>query len=359
MRLAPREAVTAARVAARGNLGRYSNDDTSETDRLETELGRFAGVDHVLAVNSGTSALVCALVGLEIGAGDEVLIPGYTFVATAAAIAAVGATPVLVEIDESLTMDPADLGAKITPKSRCVIPVHMRNSPADLDAIGATARAADLIMIEDACQAAGVRYRGQPLGSFGHVATFSFNQFKNMRAGEGGALLTSDAVVHARAGRYHDVGSYMRERDSFAAHPPTAGLNLRMPELCSAILRPQLAGIDRQMARRHARREIYVDALTSVEGVRPTPHHSPDDAVGFSIGFDDPDHAKSVADRGGGELLRNSKGHVFDLWEPFGFDPESCPATVKILARTIGVNPGAAAPMALVRRRAAALAAAI
>lgn len=148
------------RVLGRGELGRFTGGDRSEVARFESELAGFLGTSHALAVNSGTSALVAALVGAGVGPGDEVLVPAYTWVSTAAAALAVGAVPVLVEVDASLTMDPADLKDRITPRSRAVLPVHMLNHVADMDAIMDVAAAHDLVVIEDACQAIGVTYRG-------------------------------------------------------------------------------------------------------------------------------------------------------------------------------------------------------
>ena len=180
------------RVLGRGELGRYAAAGASEVTRLEGELRDVIGVRHALAVNSGTSALVAALVGAGVGPGDEVLVPAFTWVSTAAAPLAVGAVPVLVEVDASLTMDPADLARKITPQSRAVIPVHMQNLVCDMDPIMSLAATHELTVIEDACQAVGQRYRGRRVGSIGHAGCFSFNQYKNIRCGEGGALLTDD-----------------------------------------------------------------------------------------------------------------------------------------------------------------------
>src|SRR6201991_4897562 len=151
-----REMAAAVRVLARNDLAGYRGRGASETARFESELGRMLGVEHALAVNSGTSALIGALVGLGIGPGDEVIVPAYTWVATAAAPLAVGAVPVLAEIDWTLTIDPNDLRKKISFHTKAIIVVHMLNLVCDMDAIMAIAKEHNLIVIEDACQAVGV-----------------------------------------------------------------------------------------------------------------------------------------------------------------------------------------------------------
>ena len=159
-RVGLREIVALGRVIASGKLSRYAAGSRGATSRFEARLSERLEVKHVLTVNSGTSALISALVAAGIGPGDEVLVPAYTWVATAIAPLAVGAVPVLVDIDESLTMDPQDIERKITRNTRAIIPVHMRNLVCDMDAIMAIAKRRRLFVLEDACQAVGVRYKG-------------------------------------------------------------------------------------------------------------------------------------------------------------------------------------------------------
>jgi dTDP-4-amino-4,6-dideoxygalactose transaminase len=350
------------RVLGRGELGRFTGGDRSEVARFERELAAHVGTGHALAVNSGTSALVAALVGAGIGPGDEVLVPAYTWVSTAAAALAVGAVPVLVEIDGSLTMDPADLKDRITTRSRAVVPVHMGNQVADMDAIMEVAAAHDLVVIEDACQAIGVSYRGRKVGSIGHAGCFSFNQHKNIRAGEGGALVTNDAALFERASMYHDVGSY--ERPGWAGNDADliVGVNLRMPELSAAVLRPQLAGLDRQIARRRRHRTIVLDALASRNDLEPVPHHDPLAAAGLAVRFDgaaDPVRsATAFAGNRGVHRLIDTGRHVYTNWRSLqarnpvhpaldqyaavdadiDHGPTACPRTLEILARTCAVD---------------------
>jgi dTDP-4-amino-4,6-dideoxygalactose transaminase len=353
-----REMSAAVRVLARNDLARYGKAGKSEAGKFEQELCRTIGVEHALAVNSGTSALIGALVGAGIGPGDEVLVPAYTWVATAAAPLAVGAVPVLVEVDESLTMDPADLARKITPHTKAVIPVHMLNLVCDMDAIMKVAAEHDLVVIEDACQAIGVRHHGRRVGSIGHVGAFSFNHHKNITSGEGGAVLTNDRRVHARAAMHHDVGSYERPGwiETEALFP---GVNHRMPELCAAVLRPQLARIDAQLDRRRERRTMVLDTIASGSWkARVAPHHDEADAVGLALTFDDPDEARAFGSVRGARRLIDTGRHVYANWQSvlakrahhpkldphawahreIDYSPDSCPATLDILARTCTVE---------------------
>jgi dTDP-4-amino-4,6-dideoxygalactose transaminase len=356
--LGVREMAAALRVIARGDLNRYHARGVTETQRFETALQDAIGVKHALAINSGTSALICALVGAGIGPGDEVLVPAYTWVATAAAPLAVGAVPVLVEIDSSLTIDPRDIERKITPYTKAIIPVHMLNLVCDMDAIMAIAERHNLVVIEDACQAIGVRYRGRRVGSIGHAGAFSFNQHKNIKSGEGGALLTSDSRVYTRGVMYHDVGSYEREKLT-CDEPVFLGVNFRMPELSAAILSPQLRRLDAQLARRQRLRQILLDELSSsAYGFTVSPHHDPDNAVGIALTFSDPEEAALFGAWRGARRLIDTGRHVYTNWlpvvakrfahpamnpyawarRPIEYSMDSCPATLQILARTCTVE---------------------
>jgi dTDP-4-amino-4,6-dideoxygalactose transaminase len=323
-----------------------------------------------LAVNSGTSALVCALAAAGIGPGDEVLVPAYTWVSTAAAPLAVGAVPVLVEVDESLTIDPIDMKEKVTSHTKAVLPVHMLNLVCDMDAILRVADEFGLAVIEDACQAIGAFYRGKRVGTIGHAGAFSFNQQKNITSGEGGALVTDHERLYARAGMYHDVGSYSRQTRFDVDEPLIVGMNFRMPELCAAILLPQLKRLDRQMARRMARRRALVVELGGRSSFTISPHHDPAAAVGLAIHFEDPELARHAASLRGVHRLIDTGRHVYTNWlsivekrtfheamNPFrwarreiDYTPETCPRTIEILERTCAVSLDPQVPMPILRR---------
>ena len=197
-------------------LFRYQSSHVVEFER---EAAAFLGVEHALMVNSGTSALVCALTGVGAGPGDEVIVPGYTYIATAAAVIATGAVPVIAEIDESFGLDPADVERKITPYTKAVVPVHMRGVSARLDDLMAVARKHGLMVVEDCSQCVGGEYRGRRVGTYGDAAAWSLNYYKTISSGEGGLVFTNDRDIFERASFASDPGFPMyRRRDSNPGH---------------------------------------------------------------------------------------------------------------------------------------------
>lgn len=368
----PRVIASALRVLAGGELARYHSSGVSEVQKLEQELERFLGVRHALGVNSGTSALICALVGAGIGPGDEVIVPAYTWVATAAAPLAVGAVPVLAEVDWTLTVDPNDVRKKISPHTKAIIVVHMLNLVCDMDAILAIAKEHDLIVIEDACQAVGVSYRGKRCGSMGDASAFSFNLLKNIQAGEGGAVLTNSERAYTRALMYHDVGSYIREGRADTNEPVFIGQNYRMTNLAAAILRPQLKALDKKLALLRERRLYWLDKLSGKFGdrIKISPHNDPESAVALTVYFDDPEEARAFGSQRGIVRLIETDRHVYTNWasirsgvtahpklDPYAWAArdvrirdDSCPATLEILARTCHIKLMPEIPMLVYKR---------
>jgi dTDP-4-amino-4,6-dideoxygalactose transaminase len=366
------ELITLGRVIARGQLLRYRGGEHGFTTQFEIDLTKKLGVKHALTVNSGTSALISALAAAGIGPGDEVLVPAYTWVATAIAPLAVGAVPVLVDVNESLTIDPEDIKRKITPYTKAIIPVHMLNLVCDMDAITAIAKQHRLKIIEDACQAVGVTYKGRRVGTIGEVGAFSFNQFKNLNSGEGGAVLTNDDRIFTRARMYHDVGSYTREYEFEGNEAVFAGVNLRVSELTGAVLHAQLPKLDpllRRLRRRHTMMTKYLSKTTKL---RISPHNDPANAVGLSVIFDRPEDAKAFATQSGVERLIDTGRHVYTNWVPImtqrtfhermnpwkwanreiTYSNDMCSRTLDILARTCRVSLGAQFPLAFMQLRA-------
>src|SRR5512143_77395 len=180
-----REWLAAGNAIRGGNLLRHEGP-RGLTRRFERNFASFMGTKHALTLTSGTVALHAAMTAIGVGPGDEVLVPAYTWIASAAAPALAGAVPVLVEIDETLTIDPADIERKITPHTKAILPVHMVNAPCNMDAIMEIARRHNLAVVEDACQAVGIDYKGRKCGSIGDIGVYSFNHYKNMTIGEGG-----------------------------------------------------------------------------------------------------------------------------------------------------------------------------
>jgi dTDP-4-amino-4,6-dideoxygalactose transaminase len=372
-----REMASVARVLASGKLGRYSRKKNSVTARFESEAASFLDSPHTLAVNSGTSALMCALAGVGVGPGDEVLVPAYTWVSTAAAPLALGAVPVLVEVDESLTMDPADMKAKITSTTRAVVPVHMLNLVCDMDTIASLAAENGIAVVEDACQAFGVRYHGRRVGTIGSAGAFSFSQSKNISSGEGGLVTTADRHIAARAGMFHDVGSYTRAGWAPTDEALFVGMNLKMSELTSSVLLPQLRRLDAELDRIAVRRRAAVEVLSSVESIRVSPHHDPEEAVSLTVTFDDAGDAERFSQLPGAHRLIDTGRHVYLNWESIRggrtfsdrFHPytwagrpegtvgsDTCPRTLDILARTCRVHLFANLPVSATRTLARMLA---
>ncbi|MGR3465068.1 DegT/DnrJ/EryC1/StrS family aminotransferase [Limimaricola sp.] len=312
-----REMLALCNVVSRRQLMRYRGGENGYADRFEAGLRARCDVRHALAVNSGTSALIAALVGLEIGPGDEVIVPAYTWMATAVAATAVGATPVLCNIDASLTIDPDDIERRITRNTRAIIPVHMNNLVCDMDRIMEIARRRNVAVVEDASQAVGLSYKGRAVGAIGDAGVFSFNQFKNISAGEGGALLTNNEKIYARALMYHDIGASTRDGANLHNQIVFASMNMRVSELTAAVLYTQLQRLDGIVRNLRARRETVLSALGEIPGAEPAPHNDPENAVGLAIRLKDAEAAAAFA----GRMDRTSRAidsgrHIFTTWKP-------------------------------------------
>jgi perosamine synthetase len=232
--------------------------------RFEAELARFCEVRHAVATANGTMALHLALAILGIGPGDEVLVPDLTFVATANAVRYTGATPVLVDVDvRTWGIDPEDARRKVTHRSRAIIPVHLYGRPVDLDPLLALARNHGLDIVEDAAEAHGARYRGRRVGGLGRVGVFSFYGNKIFTTGEGGAIVTDDAELAARAAFLRDH-AMDPERRYFH---PEVGFNYRMTNIQGALGYAQMEQADEILARRRWIAETYSAQLAGIPGL--------------------------------------------------------------------------------------------
>ncbi|HYG46734.1 MAG TPA: DegT/DnrJ/EryC1/StrS family aminotransferase [Allosphingosinicella sp.] len=221
-----------------------------ESNSFESEFAEFLGVSHVRLTSSGAGALEIALQLGGILPGDEVLVPACTFIATASAVLRLGGCPIPVDVTaETLCIDPADMEAKITRRTKAVVPVHMAGQACDLDSVLEISRRHGLFVIEDAAHAHGARWRGRPLGGFGDVAIFSFQNGKLMTSGEGGAVVTNRDDLAARTFLLHSCGR--PEGDTDYEHREIAG-NWRPTEFSAALLRAQLARLPGQLERREA-----------------------------------------------------------------------------------------------------------
>jgi dTDP-4-amino-4,6-dideoxygalactose transaminase len=238
----------------------------SEVAGFEQEFSTYCGTSECIAVNSGTSALHLALIAAGVGPGDEVITVPFTFVASVAAVLYAGARPVLVDIDpRSFTLDPAAIEAAITPRTKAILPVHLYGQPADMDPIMEVARRHGLIVIEDAAQAHGAKYKGRPVGSIGDMACFSFYPGKNLGAyGEGGAVTTSNAEFARTIRMLRDWGQDRKY------HHVLRGFNYRMEGFQGAILRVKLRHLGQWTEARRALVHQYDVLLADCEVETPT-----------------------------------------------------------------------------------------
>jgi 8-amino-3,8-dideoxy-alpha-D-manno-octulosonate transaminase len=299
----------------------------SKVDALEKNFAELMGVRHALAVTSGTAALICGLQGIGVGPGDEVIVPAYTWIASAAAVLAVGAVPVVAEVDESLTLDPADAEHKITKYTKAIMPVHMRGAPARMDDILAVARKHGLRVIEDTAQADGASYRGRRLGTLGDVGCFSLQFNKIITSGEGGMVITDQEEVWKRAVMYHDVIGGLRNR--FAPEEILWGINFRMPELLAAVMLVQVRRLDGLLTAMRERKRMLkagIEATAQRKGVTFRTLNDPDGDAAVALIFftETPAKALAVADAlraeniGAGVLYHPDRSdyHIYAHWTP-------------------------------------------
>ena len=254
-----------------GILMRYGFDAMRnghwKAKELEQAIVDTFGCEHAQLTSSGTTALSTAMAVMGVGAGDEVIMPTFTFVASFEAIIAAGATPVLVDIDDTLCLDPAAVRAAITPNTKMVMPVHMCGSMAQLDELKAICDEHKLLLLEDACQAIGGSFQGQMLGTIGHAGTFSFDFVKTITCGEGGVVLTNDATLYKNADHYTDHGHDHIGNDRGAEDHPFLGYNYRISELNAAVGLGQIRKLDQILATQRKNNAIIKAALEPIEGV--------------------------------------------------------------------------------------------
>ncbi|MDQ6817928.1 MAG: DegT/DnrJ/EryC1/StrS family aminotransferase [Actinomycetota bacterium] len=335
---------------------------------LQTDWAEYLGVEHCIATNSGTAALHTAIVSLDIWPGDEVILPAYTYISTAAAVAHHGAVPVFCDIDErTFNLDPARIEERITDRTAAIMPVHVHGLPADMDEIQAIANRHGLGVIEDAAQSHGATYKGRRTGTLSDCAGFSLNATKNLAAGEGGLFVTNDPKLYAIARRFSNrgedvpnIGPGEFRINSYVSHG--LGWNYRSQELPAALARSQLRRLDRYTENARCNGAILDEGLSALTGV--TPPYVPEDRTSVyykyrvsidaeTLGFDGP--AAELRDR----LIRALRAegveallwqidplpaypafrrNVYGPWHPgqddeplLDWDPAQYPATVRML----------------------------
>ncbi len=338
-----------------GYLFRYGSLENPKFLRkaytFEQEFARFCGVDHALLTSSGTSALLVALVGIGLRPGDEVIVPAYTFVASYSAVIFAGCVPVLTEIDDSLTIDPADIEHRITPRTRAIMPVHMLGNPCQMEAIMAIAKEHGLAVIEDTCQAAGGSYRGRKLGSIGRAGAFSLNVFKTITAGDGGVMVASDNEIYERAFGVHDQGHKPLRVGVEVGQRSILGLNFRVNELLAAVALAQLRKIDALLATLRTQKGKFKQRIADAPGFKFRSLGDPggECATLCTVIFDDAARAARVSKCLGTTTVDHSGWHVYanmehvnrylkEVGQPHG--KGAYPRTDDILSRAINLSVG-------------------
>jgi 8-amino-3,8-dideoxy-alpha-D-manno-octulosonate transaminase len=298
------------------------------TEKFETEFRKYIDAKYVLGVSSGTAALHTALTGLDVGPGDEVILPAYAWVSCPNTIVATGATPVLANIDESLTLDPRDVESKITNRTEAIMAVHMRGAPCNLDSLSRIAKQYQIMLLEDVAQATGGNYHGRKLGTIGDVSSYSFQLNKMISAGEGGAVVTQDKTVYERAFIFHDIGAPYRRNNYLIK--PFPGLNYRMNEVTAAIMREQLKKIDDVVAKLRKNKAIIKRGISDIGRISFRTIHDPEGEVAVCLVFyvEDSKKAKEFKNALIAENIRTTSGgypgvvyepdrpdgHIFAYW---------------------------------------------
>ncbi len=258
-------------VMETGILMRYGFDGPRKgiwkAKELEEAICQTFGSKHAQLVSSGTAALTTAMQALGIGYGDEIILPSFTFVASFEAVISVGAVPVFVDIDETLTLDPEAVRNAITSKTKCIMPVHMCGSMADMDALQTICKEHSLILLEDACQSIGGTYKGKKLGTIGDAGTFSFDFVKTITCAEGGVVMTNREDVYINSDGYTDHGHDHKGADRGADLHPFIGYNFRISELHAAVGLAQIKKLDNFLAIQKKNHTALKNILAAIPGV--------------------------------------------------------------------------------------------
>jgi dTDP-4-amino-4,6-dideoxygalactose transaminase len=371
MRIGQEEEEAVLEVLRNKRLFRYygPNPGPSKVAELEKAFAAHMGTTYGLAVTSGTGALVCALTGIGVGPGDEVIVPAYTWIASASAVFAVGGVPIPAEVDESLTLDPVDVERKITRYTKAIMPVHMRGAPCRMDALLEVARKHNLKVIEDTAQADGGSYHGKRLGSIGDVGAFSLQFNKIITCGEGGMVITNSRDVFNRAVMFHDVIG--GARNNIPEEEILPGVNFRMTELQAAVALAQLRKLDGLLDQMRQRKAILKASMADVaarKGVEFRRENDPDGDAAICLVFFLPEAerahkvAEALSAEGAGAGVMYTPGrsdyHIYPYWSPImnkrtwtptsgpwrwhegevNYSPDMCPRTLELLGRAVHMD---------------------
>lgn len=319
------------------HLSRYGKDDDpsfkQKVYQLEQQVASRSGVSYAVAVNSGTSALLTVLSGLGIGPGDEVIVPGYTFIASISSIIYARAIPVLAEVDRTLNLDPGDVERKITHRTKAIMVVHMLGNPARLDALREIADRNNLFLIEDCAQAFGATYKGKGIGSYGHAGIFSFNVFKTITCGDGGMVITNNEETYRRCFAFHDQGHSPNRMGVEVGQRQFLGLDFRMTELQGAVMLAQIRKVDAMLVHLRAKKKLYRSLIKDFSDVefREITDSEGECATLLVVFLPTAKIANDVAHELGTKVIAKSGWHVYNnmehLLQQSTVTSEGCPFT--------------------------------
>jgi len=335
--------------------------------QFEKEFAARMGRRFALAVTSGTAALQCALAALEVGPGDEVILPSWTWHSCFNTVVLAGALPVCAEIDESFGIDPDDIERHITPHTKVIMAVHLQGNPCDLDRIIAIARKHNIRVLEDCAQSVGASYKGKPVGSHGDIGIYSLQLNKTITAGEGGVVVMSDPKLFERAARFHDLGGLRQPHEELIGGKAQLdwfiGTNFRMNEFSGGVLLTQTRKLDRIVDAVRSNAERVYEGVGDLPGIQFRRRYDPKGEIGTGVFMDFRTKARRdkflaamraenvpAAAPGGSVVLPllphiMAKHTIHPAWPSFTsergkaiqYGPETCPRTVDILNRFSGV----------------------
>lgn len=353
-------------LEARAPFRWYGPQKPGKVLQFEKEFAARMQSKFALGVTSGTAALQVAMAALEIGPGDEVILPAWTWHSCFNAIVLAGALPVCAEIDASFNIDPEAVEQQITPHTRAIMAVHLQGNPCRMDRILAIAKKHNLRVVEDCAQSVGASFQGRPVGSFGDIGIYSLQINKSITAGEGGAVVTNDPVLFERAARFHDLGGFRAPHQEVAGEARLEwlfGANYRMSEFTGGVLLAQLRKLDRIVAAVRANARLVYDGIGDLPGVKFRLRPDPAGELGAGVFLDFGTRARCDrflaamkaenvgASKPGGSVVLPTLPHIIAKkpihpnWPSFQsargkairYGAESCPKTIDILQRFGGV----------------------
>ncbi len=308
-------------VLRSGYVYRYGPEDDpnfkAKVWTFEQAVAKHSHVKYAVAVNCGSTALWIAMMGLGIGPGDEVIVPGFTFIASISSIIYARAVPVLAEVDRTFNLDPADVEQKITPRTKAIMVVHLMGNLARMDELKAIADRHGLFLIEDCAQAFGASYKGQPAGSMGHVGAFSFNYAKIITAGEGGLIITNNEAHYKRFFALHDQGHSPLRKGKEVGQRPFMSLDFRMTELQGAVLLAQFRKLAYIREHLHANKRLLKSLISDMPGLefRELPDPKGEAATLLTLILPSEEIARQIAHDLGTKVLIEGGWHVYTNME--------------------------------------------